>query len=157
MVFYRLSPSAPSELCSTVVTRPSKCYPFESADPGKNSQSTPQEVTNKHPIICLPQVWGALPEWFSKALSDDSSDFLWLRCSEGFSIHGKVDGWHTACSEESGGNTVSVTRWCQESRRQPSSLVVMVCRDLQRGEVAVNWAVALGSGNFDFFFLTKMS
>lgn len=50
-----------------------------------------------------------------------------------------------------------VIQWYQECRRQLSTLVAMVCRNLHRGEVSGNWAVAVGNGHFDFFFLTKMS
>lgn len=50
-----------------------------------------------------------------------------------------------------------VIQWYQECRRQLSTLVAVVCRNLHRGEVAGNWAVAVGNGHFDYFFLTKMS
>lgn len=48
-------------------------------------------------------------------------------------------------------NKVPIIQWYQECRRQLSTLVAMVCRDQQRGEMAENWAVALGNGHFDIF------
>lgn len=48
-------------------------------------------------------------------------------------------------------NKVPIIRWYQEFRRQLSTLVAMVCRDQQRGEVAGSLAIALGNGHFDIF------
>lgn len=66
-----------------------------------------------------------------------------------------MDDWGYALKSQEA-NKVPVIQWYQECRRQLSTLVAMVCRNLHRGEVAGNWAVAMGNGHFDFF-LTKMS